>query len=74
MKTTIDIADSLFARAKARARKQRITFRALVEKSLAETLDQPVEVRQIKPVTYKGKGLRPEFANASWDKIRDSIY
>ena len=74
MKTTIEIADNLLARAKARARAQHITLRSLIEESLAATLDQPLPAIQIKPVTFKGNGLRPEFEDSSWDKIRDAIY
>jgi hypothetical protein len=74
MKTTIEIADNLLARAKVRARAQHITLRALIEESLATTLDQPLPVTLIKPVTFKGNGLSHEFEGGSWDKIRDEIY
>jgi hypothetical protein len=74
MKTTIEIADSLLNRAKTRAREQRITLRALIEKSLAEMLDRPLPATKVKPVTFKGKGLNREFDGASWEKIREAIY
>ena len=74
MKTTIEIADSLLLRAKARAREKHITLRSLIEESLAATLDQPVPAARVKPVTFKGKGLSREFEGASWDQIRDAIY
>lgn len=74
MKTTIEIADSLLLRAKARAREKQITLRSLIEESLAASLDHPLPAARVKPVTYKGKGLRPEFEDASWDKIREMIY
>jgi hypothetical protein len=74
MKTTIEIADSLLNRAKARAKEKRITLRSLIEESLAAALDQPVQARQITPVTFKGNGLSAEFEGASWEKIRDTIY
>jgi hypothetical protein len=74
MKTTIEIADNLLVRAKARARAQRITLRSLIEESLAVTLDQPLPTTKVNPVTFKGSGLRPEFEDASWEKIRDAIY
>ena len=41
MKTTIEIAEPLLARAKARAREKRITLSSLIEESLAAALDQP---------------------------------
>ena len=74
MKTTIEIADSLLLRAKARAREKRITLRSLIEQSLAATLDQPVREARVEPVTFKGKGLSREFEGASWDQIRNAIY
>ena len=74
MKTTIEIADSLLLRAKARAREKNITLRSLIEESLAATLDQPVPDARGKPVTFKGKGLSREFEGSSWDQIRDAIY
>jgi hypothetical protein len=74
MKTTIEIAEPLLIRAKARAREKRITLRSLIEESLAATLDQPQSVARVQPVTFKGDGLSREFQGASWDQIRDTIY
>ncbi len=74
MKTTIEIAEPLLLRAKARAREKRITLRSLIEESLAAALDQPRSAAQVQPVTFMGKGLSREFEGASWDQIRDSIY
>ncbi|MDE0861018.1 MAG: hypothetical protein OSA93_12725 [Akkermansiaceae bacterium] len=74
MKTTIELSDNLLLRAKKRAKDESITLRSLIEKSLAVTLANPPKEPKIEPVTFKGKGLTPEFENASWDKIRDAIY
>jgi len=74
MKTTIEIAEPLLLRAKARAREKRITLRSLIEESLAAALDQPQSASRVQPVTFKGKGLSREFEGASWDQIRDAIY
>jgi hypothetical protein len=74
MKTTIEIADPLLARAKARAREKRITLRSLIEESLAAALDQPESDVRVRPVTFQGKGLSREFEGASWDQVRDAIY
>lgn len=74
MKTTIEIADSLLLRAKARARERRVTLRSLIEESLASALDQPSDAREVQPVTFRGNGLSKEFQDASWDRIRDEIY
>ena len=74
MKTTIEIAEPLLVRAKACARKRRITLRSLIEESLAAALDQPQSATRVQPVTFKGKGLSREFEGGSWDQIRDAIY
>jgi len=74
MKTTIEIGDNLLARAKSRAKAQNITLRALIETSLAATLDQQLPPVKVTPVTFKGNGLSREFEGASWEKIRDTIH
>jgi hypothetical protein len=74
MKITIEISDHLLLRAKARAKKKGITLRALLEESLASSLNTPIPAPRIKPVVFKGKGLSPEFEAASWEKIRSTIY
>ena len=77
MKTTIEIADDLFQRARQVARKEKTTFRALTEEGLRRVLDEPrasSKKWKWKPITFKGDGLTDEFQNASWDQIRDEIY
>lgn len=74
MKTTIEISDALLRRAKERARERHITLRSLIEEALAATLDKPVGATKVEPVTFKGNGLSREFEDASWEKIRDTIY
>ena len=77
MKTTIEIADDLFERAQRVAQKEKTTFRALTERGLRLILaeKQPRSPKKLPPlVTFRGKGLTPEFQNAGWDKIRDEIY
>lgn len=74
MKTTIDIADNLFLRARERAAREKITLRALVERGLARELEEEAGGSELRPVTFRGEGLSPEFEGASWDKIREAIY
>ena len=74
MKTTIELSDNLLLRAKERAREESLTLKALIEKALSATLAEPIPERTVTAVTYKGKGLSPEFENASWDQIREAIY
>lgn len=74
MKTTVELSDNLLLRAKKRAQEESLTLRALIEKSLAATLSEPQKEAVVQPVTFKGKGLSPEFEDASWEQIRDAIY
>ncbi len=76
MKTTIEIADDLFERARRLARREKTTFRSLAEQGLRLVLKQKqakTQPRKWKPVT-KGGGLNPEFRDWNWEKIRDLIY
>lgn len=53
MKITIEISDYLLLRAKARAKKKGITLRALLEESLATSLNTPIPAPS-------------EYEDASW--------
>jgi hypothetical protein len=76
MKTTIEIADDLFARAQQKARKEKTTFRALTEQGLRQVLEEPRrKAGRLPPlVTVRGKGLVDEFKQGGWDRIREEIY
>jgi hypothetical protein len=76
MKTTLDIADDLLARAKETARREKTTLRALVEEGLEHVLRQRQSPgkSKMKFITVTGNGLTPEFQNATWEQIRDEIY
>ena len=77
MKTTIEIADDLFAQAQGVVRKEKTTFRALAEQGLRLVLKerrQGKDKRLPPLVTVRGQGVTTEFENASWDQIRDEIY
>ncbi|MBP7639082.1 MAG: type II toxin-antitoxin system VapB family antitoxin [Kiritimatiellae bacterium] len=76
MKTTIDISNALYEEVRRVAQVEGTTVRALVEEGLRHTLAEhrrrvPFTLRN---ATFKGNGLRPEFAGASWDQIRNSVY
>lgn len=76
MKTTMEISDALILRAKAFARREHTTLRALTEEGLAKVLDEKSSAPavQVKPVTFKGKGLSESFQGAEWAVIRDAAY
>jgi Arc/MetJ family transcription regulator len=77
MKTTIEIADSLFAEARALAAARGTTLRALVEAGLRQVLHEqrgrhaPFRLRR---AAFKGKGLRAELQGQPFDRQRDLAY
>jgi hypothetical protein len=76
MKTTIEISDSILANAKQLARDQNVTLRSLAEEGLRKVIEER-SVRgpsRVSPVTFRGKGLSPEFRGATWERIRDAAY
>ena len=76
MKTTIDIADDLFLRSKQISKERGVTLRELISEGLAVALERRSArpAAHVKAVTFKGKGLAPEFRQASWVAIRDAAY
>ena len=76
MKTTIEIADDLFERVQRMARNEKTTFRSLTETGLRLVLQEKESAaRKLPPlVTFRGRGLKDRFKNASWERIRDELY
>jgi phage portal protein BeeE len=76
MKTTFDIPESLLRDVQALAREQKTTAKSLVEQALRKLLDEYEKAPTFKlsDASVGGSGLTPEFANASWEQIRDEIY
>jgi hypothetical protein len=78
MKTTIHIPDSLFNEARKVAAQEKTTLKALVEeglrKVLAEHCDRRPEGFKLRQAAFKGQGLQPHVAGATWDQILDLGY
>lgn len=76
MKTTIDIADDLFLRSKQVSRERGVTMRELLSEGLVCALEKwsATPSTRVTAVTFKGKGLSPDFKQASWSTIRDAAY
>lgn len=76
VKTTLEISDPLLRDARKIAVREGTTLRALVEQGLrrivAEKQRRPAF--RLRKVTFRGRGLRPELAEAGWERIHDLIY
>jgi hypothetical protein len=76
MKTTVEIADDLFAHTREVAQREGTTLRTLIEEGLRAAL-----ARREQQVPYKwpdlsvtGEGLSPDITEGSWEPLRDRIY
>jgi hypothetical protein len=76
VKTTIEIADPLFTRAKQHARRTGRPLRALVEEGLRLVLQAEASREQYRlPDRSAGKRSGPNPLEAlSWAELRDEIY
>lgn len=76
MKTTVDLPDGLLDEAKRAAREDRTTLRALIETGLREVLARrgTVPPFRLRDGSVDGNGLRPEFRDAGWERVRDALY
>ena len=74
MKTTVEIADSLFAEAKAYTEAHGLSFRELLEEGLRSTLQQNrhgAKRFRLRNGSFQGKGLQGDL---SWPEMRRHIY
>jgi succinylarginine dihydrolase len=77
MKTTIEIADALFADAKRQAARRGVTMRTLVEQGLRQVLAEGRSAPKaftLRRATFKGRGLQAGIEGASWERLRAMAY
>ena len=76
MKTTVYIPDSLLEEARKIAKQEGTTIKALIEEGLRRTIDDRKRkpTFRLRKATFKGKGVQPDAAGASWEKIREMSY
>lgn len=76
MKTTVEISDALADEAKAVARREKTTLRALIETGLRQLLrDRRRTARfRLRDASFGGRGLRPELRDGDWQRIREAAY
>ena len=77
MRTTIDIPDALFVRAKRLAEARQTTFRELAIEGLQAVLERgrrkPGPFR-LRDAAYGDGGLAAGLSEADWDRIRELAY
>jgi len=76
MKTTIQIPDSLLKEARKLANEEHTTLKSLMEEGLRRIVSERKRRGSfnLRKATFKGKGLQPRLAGATWDQIRDLSY
>ncbi len=76
MKTTIEISDSLLDEARRLATKEGTTIRAYVEQGLRRIVAERKSrgLFRLRKATFKGNGLQPGVQDATWERIRETIY
>ena len=76
MKTTVEIPDSLLKEVRSLAARERTTMRVLVEEGLRRVTRERrrATLFKLRKVAFRGKGLQPRMAGASWQQIRDAAY
>ena len=76
MKTTVEIPDPLLDEARRVAAREGRTVRALVEEGLRKVLAERKRSAafRLRRASFKGEGLQPDVAGASWERIRELTY
>jgi hypothetical protein len=77
MKTTVEIPDSILDEARKVAAREGSTVRALVEEGLRKVIAerrQRAGTFRLRKATFRGSGLQPGVAGATWERIRELAY
>lgn len=76
MKTTVEIAEDLFARTREVAQREGTTLRTLIEEGLRIVLAQREQKTTYRwpDLSVGGEGLAPGVEEGAWEPLRDQIY
>jgi hypothetical protein len=77
MKTTVEIPDALLNEARKVATRDGTTLRVLIEQGLRKVVaerQQRAAPFRLRKASFRGQGLQPGVAGASWERIREMAY
>ena len=76
MKTTVEISDGLAEEVRSYIVQEGVTFRSVVERGLREVLRNSGQRGSfvLRDASVGGRGLRDEFRDAGWERVRDAAY
>ena len=78
MKTTVEIAPALLARAKRVAAQRHTTLRALIEAGLRHVLAREPTTKKapyrLPDARVNGEGVQPGIREGDWEELRRLIY
>lgn len=76
MKTTVEISDSLFTKARRYASRRGLTLRAVIEQGLRQVIAEPESAQgfRLRRASVRGQGLSAEMQTAGWEAIRAAAY
>lgn len=76
MKITLDITDSLLREVREPAVRKGVTLESLIERGLHNVVSEAKQVSpfKLRRASFKGKGLRAEPNDSSWDALLDLTY
>jgi hypothetical protein len=77
MKTTVEIPDALLEEARKAAAREGTTLRVLIEQGLRAVLAERRRrggAFRLRKASFRGTGLQPGVAGASWERIREMAY
>jgi hypothetical protein len=76
VKTTVEISSGLLSAARRVAAERGTTLRRLIELGLQRVVDEH-DARgefRLRDASFGGRGLQPEFRDATWEAAREAAY
>ncbi len=76
MKTTIEIPDGLLDEACKLATREHTTLSVLIVEGLRQVVAERKRADgfRLRKATFRGKGLQPGVADATWERVRELAY